>query len=169
MAQSATTSGTAASGATTSGKSEPHKDASFMKDTAEDGLAEVEAGKLAQQKSQNDQVKALANQLIEDHTKANDELKSLAESKGVKLPTSPSVMEKAKLKMLGTHDGAKFDKDFGEWAVKSHEKDISAFQKEAKDGKDADVKAWAEKTLPTLQHHLDMARDLEKTTGGTKK
>ena len=79
------------------------------------------------------------------------------------------MMDKGKLKMLATHDGAKFDKAFSEWAVKSHEKTISAFQKEAKDGKDADVKAWAEKTLPTLQHHLEMARDLEKTTGGTQK
>jgi putative membrane protein len=169
MAQAASAPSDVASGTAGKHTKEPHKDASFMKDAAEAGMAEVEAAQIALKQSQNDQVKAFANQMVTDHTKANDELKALADSKGVKLPTSPSMMDKAKLKMLDGKD-KDFDKDYSEgFGVKAHEKTVKLFQKEAKDGKDADTKAWAEKTLPTLQHHLDMARDLEKATGGKKK
>jgi putative membrane protein len=169
MAQAASAPDNVASGTMGKHTKEPHKDASFMKDAAEAGMAEVQAAQIAQKQSQNDQVKAFATQMEQDHTKANDELKALADSKGVKLPTSPSMTDKAKLKMLGGHN-KDFDKDYSEgFGVKAHEKAVKLFQKEAKDGKDADAKAWAEKTLPTLQHHLEMARDLEKATGGTKK
>lgn len=149
---------------------EPHKDKSFMKDAAESGLAEVEASKMAAEASQNTQVKGFADQMVQDHTKANDELKALAASKKVDLPTEPGLMERGELKLLKGDKAEKFDKRYSEhFGVKAHEKTIKLFEKEAKDGKDPDVKAWAEKTLPTLRHHLEMARDLEKSTGGTKK
>ena len=141
-----------------------HVDAAFMKNAAEAGLAEVEASKLAASKATNTQVKSFAQQMVDDHSKANDELKALAASKGVTLPTEPSMAQKAKLKLLQGADGANFDKRYAEsFGVKAHEDTVSLFQKESQKAKDAEVKAWAEKTLPTLQHHLEMAKDMDKS------
>jgi putative membrane protein len=141
-----------------------HVDAAFMKNAAEAGLAEVEASKLAASKATNTQVKSFAQQMVDDHSKANDELKALAASKGVTLPTEPSMAQKAKLKLLQGADGAHFDKRYAEsFGVKAHEDTVNLFQKEAQKAKDPEVKAWAEKTLPTLQHHLEMAKDMDKS------
>jgi putative membrane protein len=143
----------------------PHADAAFMKKAAESGLAEVEAGKVAATKASNTQVKGFATQMVDDHTKANDELKALAASKDVKLPAEPGLADKAKLKLLEGRDGVSFDKHYADgFGVKAHEDTVRLFEKEAKDGKDAEVKAWAEKTLPTLRHHLEMAKELKATT-----
>ena len=143
----------------------PHADAAFMKKAAESGLAEVEASKIASTKAANTQVKGFATQMVDDHTKANDELKALAASKDVKLPAEPGMADKAKIKLLDGRDGTSFDKHYADsWGVKAHEDTVRLFEKEAKDGKDADVKAWAEKTLPALRHHLEMAKDLKAAT-----
>lgn len=147
-----------------------HVDAAFMKNAAEAGLAEVQAGQAAASKASNTQVKSFAQQMVDDHSKANDELKSLAASKGVTLPTEPSMAQKAKLKLLQGTDGAKFDQRYSEsFGVKAHEDTVSLFQKEAQKAKDPDVKAWAEKTLPTLQHHLEMAKDMDKSVKSAAK
>ena len=143
----------------------PRADAAFMKRAAESGLAEVEASRLAVRKANNTQVKGFATQMVDDHGKANDELKALAASKNVTLPTEPSVADKAKLNALAGREGASFDKHYADgFGVKAHEDTVRLFEKQAKDGKDAEVKAWAEKTLPTLRHHLQMARDLKAQT-----
>jgi putative membrane protein len=147
-----------------------HVDAAFMKKAAEGGMAEIEAGKLASTKGTNTQVKGFAQQMVDDHTKAADELKALAASKNVKLPTEPTMAQRAKLKMLESSDGENFDKRYAEsFGVKAHEDMMALFEKEGRKAKDNDVKAWAEKTLPTVQHHLEMARDMDKSVGGTKK
>jgi putative membrane protein len=144
--------------------SAPHADSSFMKDAAESGMAEVEASKIAVNKAVNTQIKSFAQQMIDDHTKANDELKALAASKNVKLPTEPSMVDRAKIKMLDGADGANFDRRYADsFGVSAHQKTVKLFEKQAKNGKDAEVKAWAEKTLPTLQHHLQMAQDIKLT------
>lgn len=141
-----------------------HADSSFMKDAAESGMAEVEASKIAVNKAVNTQVKSFAQQMIDDHTKANDELKALAASKNVKLPTEASMMDRAKIKLLDSADGANFDRRYADsFGVSAHQKTVKLFEKQAKNGKDAEVKAWAEKTLPTLQHHLQMAQDIKLT------
>ena len=143
-----------------------HKDASFIKDAAEAGNMEVEGSQLALNKAASADVKSFAQQMIDDHTKASQELAALASSKGVKLPDGPSLTQKAKLKMLGTHDGAKFDASYAEnVGVKAHEDAVKLFTKASTDAKDADVKAFAAKTLPTLQHHLEMARQLQAKVG----
>jgi putative membrane protein len=136
-------------------------DAHFLKEAAEGGLTEVDAGKAALGKATHPDVKAFAQMLIDDHTKANAELAGLAAGKNVKLPTEPSMVDKAKLKVLGMREAANFDKHFIKTlGVDAHEDTIKRFEKEIKDGKDADIKAYATKTLPTLQHHLQMAKDL---------
>lgn len=143
-----------------------HGDASFLKNAAEAGSMEVEGSQLALNKASSADVKSFAQQMIDDHTKAAQDLSALASSKGVKLPEGPSITQKAKLKLLGTHEGAKFDADYAKSVgVKAHEDAVKLFTKASTDAKDADVKAFAAKTLPTLQHHLEMARELQAKTG----
>lgn len=167
MAQGTTATTTAPAAATTSKLA--HADASFIKDAAKDGMAEVEAGKLAVQKATDPALKAFAQKMVDDHTKANEELKALAQSKGIDLPDDPSLMQKGKLKLLSSADGATFDKRYADsMGVKDHEKAVKMFQKTASNAKDADVKAFAAKTLPTLQEHLKMARDMHSTTSAKK-
>jgi len=137
-------------------------DAAFMKEAAQAGNAEVEASKLAQTKAQRADVKTFAQTMIDDHTKVGDELKALAASKKVELPTGPSVMQKGELKMIDAGADAKFDERYVKaFGVKAHEDTVKLFQEAASEAKDADVKAFAQKTLPGLQHHLEMARSLQ--------
>lgn len=143
-----------------------HSDAAFMKDAAHAGHMEVEGSRLALSKSTSSQVKAFAQMMVDDHGKAAQELGKLAAAKGVKLPDEPALTQKARLKLLGTHDGPKFDAKFAETVgVNAHEDAVKLFSKASAEAKDPDVKAFAAKTLPTLQHHLQMARDLQGATG----
>lgn len=142
-------------------------DSAFMKQAAQNGNTEVEASKLALTKSSNPQVKTFAQQMIDDHTKTGDELKSLASSKGVELSDKPSMMQSAKIKALDAMSGANFDKRYASIVgVSAHEDTVKLFQKESTKAKDADVKAFADKTLPGLQHHLEMAQALKTSTSG---
>ena len=103
--------------------------------------------------------------MIDDHTKANDELSQLATSKGLKLPTSPSLTEQAKLKTLEHWSHSGFDHHYADGVgVSAHKDAVKAFTKASSSAKDADVKALSSKTLPTLQHHLEMAQQLSDAT-----
>lgn len=136
-------------------------DESFMKDAAHAGAAEIEASKLAQTKAKNADVKAFADSMIADHTKVADELKALAAKKNVKLPDGPSVTQKAELKLIDAGDNDKFDERYAKhFGVNAHKDTIKLFEDAAKNAKDPEVKAWAEKTLPGLKHHLEMAQAL---------
>tara|TARA_B100001105_G_C22292494_1_gene400184 strand:+ start:237 stop:842 length:606 start_codon:yes stop_codon:yes gene_type:complete len=141
----------------------PRTDANFMKQAAENGHAEVEASKMALQKASNPEVKKFAQQMIDDHTKVGQELMQLASTKGVELPTEPSLVQKGKAKaMLDTAEGEKFDQRYvASMGVDAHEDTLKLFRKAAKDAKDPDVKAWAAKTVPALEHHLQMAKALD--------
>jgi putative membrane protein len=144
-------------------------DAAFMKQAAENGHAEVESSKLALSKSTNAGVKIFARQMVDDHTKAGDELNTLAQNKGVTVSAEPSVAQRAKIKMMQTLDGASFDRRYAStFGVTAHEDTIKLFRKEAQNGKDADLKAWATKTLPTLEHHLSMSKELKSKAGAEK-
>lgn len=147
-------------------------DVAFLKQAAQNGHAEVESSKLALTKASNTQVKGFAQQMVDDHTKANQELAALASSKGVEVPKEPSVAQKAKMKMLSAADGANFDKRYAETVgVAGHQDTLKLFQKASTGAADPDVKAFATKTLPTLNHHLQMAQELKTTTAkdGDKK
>lgn len=136
-------------------------DASFMKEAAQAGSAEIEASKLAQTKAQRTDVKTFAQTMIDDHTKVADELKALAASKKVELPSGPSITQKGELKLIDAGADAKFDQRYVKaFGVKAHEDAVKLFEQAAKEAQDADVKAFAQKTLPGLQHHLEMARSL---------
>ena len=138
------------------------QDKSFLKDAAEGGNAEVSASQVAVAQSANADVKAFAQAMIDDHGKAGGELKGLAEQKGVKVSDTPSTTKKLEIKMLSERKGASFDQHYADSiGVKAHQDTIKLFQKEVDKGTDPDVKAWASKTLPALQHHLEMAQALK--------
>lgn len=146
-----------------------HADSSFMKNAAESSFAEIDAGNLALQKGSAAEVKAFAQKMVDDHKKADGELQGLAASKGVKLPTEATMVAKGKAKLLEKRDGTGFDHAYAENQVSAHKDAVKLFEKAAKDAKDADVKAWAAKTLPTLQHHLQEAQALEASTKAADK
>jgi putative membrane protein len=137
-------------------------DRGFMMSAARDGIFHVEAGKLAVQRGSSEGVKKFGQHAIEHHTQINDELTQLASKKGVTLPKKMSKKEQEALAKIAKLSGPDFDKAYLEMEIKDHSKDLSAFQKEAKDGKDPDVKAWAAKTVAAIEEHLKMARDLSK-------
>ena len=132
-------------------------DRKFVENTAKGGMTEVEVSRVAQQKAQNAQVKEFAGRMVADHGKANDELKSLAANKGVALPADAEKDARKHADDMNKHSGAKFDHEYMEMMVKDHKKTIKDFEHASKNAKDSDLRAWAAKTLPTLQEHLKMA------------
>ena len=140
------------------------KDTKFIDNAATGGVEEVTLGKLAADKGTYDDVKKFGQQMVDDHSKANDELKALASSKGVDLTkaTDKGTKEAEKeSEKLSKESGDAFDKAYINAMVKDHEKDVKEFEEASKNAKDEDLKAWATKTLPTLQHHLEMAKDIQ--------
>jgi putative membrane protein len=137
-------------------------DVDFMNKAAQGGMSEVNMGNVAASKATNADVKAFGNRMVTDHSKANDELKQLASTKGVTLPADVNDEQKKTMDTISAKNGKDFDKDYMDDMVKDHEKDVAEFEKESKNAKDADLKAWVTKTLPTLQGHLKMAKEAQK-------
>jgi putative membrane protein len=129
-------------------------DASFYKHAAEGGIAEVEAGRMAQDKGNSQQVKDFGAMMVKDHTAANDKLQSIAASKNITLPTSSSVGQMAAKAKLDVLSGATFDKSYVKGQVTAHRETVALFRKEISTGQDADAKAFASATLPTVRAHL---------------
>ena len=144
------------------------QDKNFLMDAAMGGMLEVELGRLATQQGMDDAVKQFGQRMVDDHGKANQELMSLAQSKGITLPTEIDEKHKKDMTKLSALKGADFDREYTKMMVSDHRKDVSEFEKQSTRGMDADLKAFATKTLPTLQEHLKMAEALPgaKTTGG---
>lgn len=141
-------------------------DVDFMKKAAEAGTMEVEASTLAQSRASSATVKTFANQMVTDHRAAADELKRIADTKGVQLPAGPSTADRTTLQALDKESGAAFDKQYAsEVGVKAHNEAVALFRKASNDAQDADVKAFAKKTLPTLEHHQDMAKKMAQALG----
>lgn len=130
-------------------------DAKFAVAAANGGMAEVELGTLAQQKAANQKVKDFGGMMVSDHSKANDEMKALAKSKGITLPDSIDSKEQKVKNDLSAKTGADFDKAYVNNMIDDHKEDIKEFEDAAKNLKDPDLKAFAVKTLPTLKMHLD--------------
>jgi putative membrane protein len=136
-------------------------DTAFAMKAAQGGMAEVQMGKLAAEKATNPDVKAFGQQMVDDHTKANDDLKSVAEKKGLTLPSDIDAHDHATYSKLEKLSGAEFDRAYVKDMVKDHEKDVKEFQKEANNGKDDDIKGFASQTLPVLQGHLDKIKSIQ--------
>jgi putative membrane protein len=141
-------------------------DRTFVDKAAKGGIAEVELGKVAQQRASDAKVKQFAERMVTDHGKANDELKGIATRKGVNLPSSPDKETQQMSEKLQRLQGPAFDREYMKHMVSDHKKDVAEFDKQAKSGKDADVKQFAAKTLPIIQDHLKMAQEIEPSTKG---
>jgi putative membrane protein len=131
----------------------------FIKNAIEGNMAEVDVGKLAQEKGKSDAVKKYGAMLVSDHGKANEEAKSVAQNVGVEPPSGASIGEQATYLKLKVLSGDTFDKSFANTMVSDHQKDIKEYQKAS--GKNDAVGEYAKKTLPTLQKHLQEAQQLQ--------
>ena len=134
------------------------KDVKFMQEVAADGLAEVELGKLAQQKALHEEVQQFAARMVEDHTNAGAELKTIASQNGVELPSAIDRKHQKLLDKLQKLSGGDFDREYMEHMVRDHKHDVKEFREHAKRKEDSPVKTFAANTLPALEGHLVMAQ-----------
>lgn len=152
--------GAALAQAPSAASSSTAQDTTFVKQASAAGLAEVGLGKLGAEKGASDDVKTFGETMVDDHTKAGDQLKTIAAGKSIPVSTAPMPADAKAAAMIGKKDGAAFDAAFKTKMVADHEKVIKLFTTESTAGNDPDLKAFATKTLPTLQHHLEMAKQL---------
>jgi len=136
----------------------------FIRKAAEGGKAEVELGKLAQEKAESPEVKQFGERMVNDHSKANDQLKEVAQKEGVTLPTKLDAKDAATKARLEKLSGEAFDRAYMKDMVADHAKDVREFKNEAKNGKDPDVKNFAAQTAPTLEDHLKEAKNIAPKT-----
>jgi putative membrane protein len=144
----------------------PRSDEKFVMDAAKGSMAEVELGKMAAEKGTSDLVKQFGQRMVDDHGKASAELKDLAEKKNVKLPAELDSKHRQLRDRLAKLSGAEFDRAYADEMVRDHKKDVSEFKREAGRAKDADLKAWAGKTVPTLEDHLKQAQQMQAQVKG---
>jgi len=136
-------------------------DRKFVTKAAEGGIAEVQLGKLAQQKASNDQVKQFGQRMVTDHGSANEKLKAVASGKGISLPAQMDTSAQKEYDKLSKLSGVQFDRAYIAAMVSDHKKDVSEFRSESRSGSDNDLKSFAASTLPTLEQHLQMAQSAQ--------
>jgi putative membrane protein len=137
-------------------------DSAFAMKAGQANFAEVELGKLALQKSMSDDVKKFAQQMVDDHSKALDELKDVAGKKNITLPSALDADHKKLSDRLSKLSGAAFDREYMAAMVDGHRKVATDVRKESQTGSDPDLKAWAAKTLPTVEEHLKHAETVNR-------
>lgn len=137
------------------------KDKKFVEAATSGGMMEVELGKYAQENAVNQEVKDFGAKMVVDHSKANEELAALAQSKGITAPTAMTEHHTKMVADMKEKKGAEFDKAYVDMMVDDHKEDIEAFEEEAKDGQDDDLQAFANNTLPTLQEHKAMIKAIK--------
>ena len=142
------------------------QDRDFLMDAAMGGLMEVELGRRAAQQGASDAVKQFGQRMVDDHTKANTELTTLATSKGITLPTELDEKHREHVTKISSMTGADFDRAYAKMMLSDHKKDVNEFEKESTKGTDADLKAFATSALPTLREHLQMAQALNPAPAG---
>ncbi len=148
-----------------SGMTGSAKDKKFLMTAAQGGLAEIQLGQLATQKSNNQQVKDFGQKMITDHTQLNDQMKPIAQSMGVPVPTSPSPKDQAEATKLSALSGESFDKAYIAYMVKDHQKDVREFKAEEASTQDPTLKTTVAQGLTVIEGHLQMAETLAKTNG----
>jgi putative membrane protein len=136
-------------------------DTEFAVSAADAGILEVQVGTLALTKATNSIVKQFAQTMIDDHTKANEELKALAQSKNITLPAILSAKHQKELNDLAEKSGSDFDKEYSDLMVKDHKDVVDMFKKAADKCNDAELKAWAAAKISALEHHLSMAENVK--------
>jgi len=142
-------------------------DKGFAMKAAMGGMTEVQLGQMATQKASSEDVKKFGQRMVDDHSKANEELKAWASGKGVTLPSGPDAKQKSMMDRLSKLSGADFDREYMKAMVKDHKEDISLFERQASSGRDTELKSFAGKTLPTLREHQTMANDVATKVGAS--
>jgi len=161
--------GQTTTGSTTSQAKRLTADVNFLMKAAQSNMAEVELGKLATQKASHEAVKQFGQTMVDDHTQANSELKQIASSKNIDFPTGIASKHQAIVDRLSKLSGAEFDRAYMSEMVKEHKQAVTSFKQEAATGADPDVKAFAAKTTPTLQQHLQQAEAIHSELQATTK
>src|SRR4051812_7393665 len=142
------------------------RDYRFVKEAARGGMSEVELGQLAKTKGTTQAVRDFGDRMVKDHQKANDELKDIASKKGAQIPADLTRTEKSTMDKLQKANGANFDKEYADLMLKDHKTDVKEFKDAADDVKDPELKAFAQKTIPTLEEHLRMAQNMQRSLTG---
>jgi putative membrane protein len=142
--------------------------ADFVKEAATSDMFELASSKLAEERG-NAAEKSFAGQMITDHTRTSNELKSMVESGKVKaqVPAALDSSHQSKLDKLRSAKGNEFSSEFDTDQVNAHKDAVSLFERYAKGGDNSELKDWAGKTLPVLKHHLEMAENLKRKNGST--
>src|SRR4051812_8500070 len=140
----------------------------FVEKAAVGGMFEVKSSQLAARSATDPNVKTFASHMVADHTKANQELMGLARQKSWQVPTALDQKHQDMIDQLSKKQSGEFDKAYMDMQVKAHDKTVALFEKASQECQDADLKAWAAKTLPTLKQHQQMAKQTagHGTTGG---
>lgn len=137
------------------------QDLKFAEEAAKGGLLEVQLGELATEQAKSEEVVDFGQRMVEDHGAANEQLKAIAEAKGITLPDSLDQDQQHTLDELSKLSGEEFDRTYMDEMVKDHEVDVAAFRLQAESGEDPDLRAFAEETLPTLEEHLSLAQEID--------
>jgi putative membrane protein len=138
-------------------------DRSFIEQAASGGMAEIRTAQLAQQRSNSPHVRQFANRIIADHTQANSELQQIAQDQNVTLPDQPSAKDASAYRRLIGLNGTAFDQAYAQAEVSAHQQDFALFRKAAQSGQDPAVRSFAQKTLPILVQHLQLAQSLNRS------
>jgi putative membrane protein len=138
-------------------------DQKFVMKAAQGGMAEVKLGEVAKEKGKSDDVKKFGEQMVTDHTKANEELKTVASQKGIALPEKLDASHASAIEKMSKLEGDQFDKAYIADMLKDHKEDVAEFEAASKNVKDPEIKGFAAKTLPTLKQHLEHVQQLKGT------
>ena len=144
------------------------EDQTFAKEAASGGMTEVKLGQLAQQNGTSNAVKEFGQRMVTDHSRADQQLRQVATQGNVSIPTAMSKKDQATYESLSKLKGTAFDKAYAKDMVMDHENDISAFKKEASQGQNTDIKKFAAETLPTLEEHLKLAKQMQQSVDASK-
>jgi putative membrane protein len=137
------------------------QDLTFAEEAAKSGLLEVQLGELATKQADSSDVQDFGRRMVEDHGKANEQLKLIAEEKGITLPDNLDQDQQHTIDELSQLSGEEFDSAYMDQMVKDHENDVVAFREQVESGKDPGLRAFAEETLPTLEEHLNLAQQID--------
>ncbi|MGE5439489.1 MAG: DUF4142 domain-containing protein [Bacteroidota bacterium] len=160
-----TTDNTGATGSSRTGSTASSVNQEFVTDAASGGMMEVELGTMAVQNASSQEVKDFGRRMIDDHSKANDELKSIAAKENIPVPAALKDENRDDVDKLSKLSGSDFDKEYIDMMVKDHQKDIKNFEDMAQNAQSPELKQFAQKTLPTLRQHLKMAQDIQDKMG----
>jgi len=144
-------------------------DLTFLRKAAGAGMAEVALGQLAAKHGHSERVRKFGQRMVDDHSKANKQLMEIARRKGMTFSAKMGATHQKLMDRLREKRGAAFDREFARHMVRDHKEVVALFKKQARHGKDADLRAFASRTLPTLEDHLKMARRLERHTEGSRR